>query len=111
MNLTNILISPPAAFLIFLAFFGGLYWFGSRMAPKLKKVGDKLSAYACGEDMPVQKIQTGYRLFFSVALFFTMMHVSVLVVATTPHGSLALIGLFYLLMIFLSVMALITRTE
>jgi NADH-quinone oxidoreductase subunit A len=111
MNLTNILISPPVAFLIFLAFFGGVYWLGSQMAPKLKKVGGKLATYACGEDMPGQKIPTGYKLFFSIALFFTMMHVSVLVVATAPHGALALIALFYLLMIFLSVMALITRTE
>ena len=52
-----------------------------------------------------------YKLFFYAALFFTMMHVAALVIATIPGGSpvLALAGLVYLVMIVLSITALILR--
>jgi NADH-quinone oxidoreductase subunit A len=106
----DVLVSPPIAFLIFLALFYLLYWLGSLMAPKLKNVGGKLTSYACGEDVPGVKVQFGYRLFFFIALFFTMMHVAALVVATLPAGPIVIFGLCYLGMIFLSVLALITRS-
>ena len=109
MRFEDILLSPPVTVLLFLAVFGMVYWLGSRFAPQFVKVGGKTATYSCGEDLPASKIQVSYRLFFYVALFFTIMHVAVLVVATIPSGSLALIGLIYLVMIFLSVLALITR--
>jgi hypothetical protein len=39
------------------------------------------------------------------------MHVAALVVATLPSGPIAYLGLFYLGMIFLAVLALITRNQ
>jgi NADH-quinone oxidoreductase subunit A len=105
----GILLSPPVAFLVFLAAALGLYALGRGMAPKLTKAGGKLTTYACGEDIPGVKVQFGYRLFFFVALFFTMMHVAALVIATVPAGKIVFFALFYLVMIFLSVMALVTR--
>jgi NADH-quinone oxidoreductase subunit A len=108
-NVYDILLSPPIAFVIFLVFFYILYMLGGLVAPKVKKEGGKLATYACGEDVPGSKIQFGYRLFFFIALFFTMMHVAALVVATLPRGPLVFLGVFYLGMIFLSVLALITR--
>jgi hypothetical protein len=80
------------------------------MAPKLKKTGGKLATYACGEDLPGIKIQFGYRLFFFIALFFTMMHVAALVIATIPGGKIVFFGIIYLLMISLSITALVTRS-
>jgi membrane protein implicated in regulation of membrane protease activity len=109
MNAIDILLSPPIAFIIFLALFYLLYWVGSRIAPQGSKTGGKLTSYACGEDIPGVKIQFGYRLFFSIALFFTMMHVAALVIATVPTGTILIFGLFYLGMIFVSVLSLITR--
>lgn len=106
----GILLSPPVAFFVFLAAALGLYALGRRMAPPLTKVGGKLTTYACGEDLPGFKFQFGYRLFFFIALFFTMMHVSALVIATVPSGKILFFAVFYLLMIFLSIMALITRS-
>ena len=106
----DILLSPPIAFIIFLALFYLLYGLGSLMAPKVNKAGGKLASYACGEDIPGQKVQFGYRLFFFIALFFTMMHVAALVVATVPAGPIVVFGMAYLGMIFLSVLALITRS-
>lgn len=108
-NWMEIFLSPPLAFLVFLAIFYVIYFLAGRLAPKLNAVGGKLKSYACGEDIPGSKVQFGYRLFFFIALFFTMMHVAALVVATLPAGPIAYFGLFYLGMIFLSVAALITR--
>ncbi|MEO0225533.1 MAG: hypothetical protein ABIL05_01125 [candidate division WOR-3 bacterium] len=105
----DILIAPPIAFIIFLGIFYLIYGLGSLIAPKFKKTPGKSATYVCGEDIPGTKVQFGYRLFFYVALFFTMMHVAALVVATIPSGKVALFGIFYLAMIFLSVVALITR--
>jgi NADH-quinone oxidoreductase subunit A len=106
---TEILLSPPLAFLVFLAIFYIIYFLAGRLAPKVSDVGGKLKSYACGEDIPGSKVQFGYRLFFFIALFFTMMHVAALVVATLPSGPIAYFGLFYLGMIFLAVAALVTR--
>ncbi len=108
-HLAEILLSPPLAFLVFLAVFTILYFLAGRLAPKLNPSGGKLKSYACGEDIPGAKMQFGYRLFFFIALFFTMMHVAALVVATLPSGPVAYFGIFYLGMIFLSIAALVTR--
>ena len=106
----NFLLSPPVAFVLILAVSGLLYLLGKRMAPKLTNTGGKLASYACGEDMPGTKIQFGYRLFFFVALFFTIMHVAALVIATAPAGKIALFAVLYLAVVFLSILALITRS-
>jgi NADH-quinone oxidoreductase subunit A len=104
------LISPPVAFVLFLLFAFLIYLLGKRMAPRLKKVGGKLTTYACGEDIPGAKVQFGYRLFFFIALFFTIMHVATLMIATVPSGKLAIFAVLYLAVIFLSIMALVTRS-
>ena len=107
----NMLLTPLAGFVLFGAAAYGLYRLGDLIAPKLKDEGGKLAQYACGEDMPAQKFQLSYKLFFYAALFFTMMHVAALVVATIPAGIpvLAVAGLVYLAMIVLSITALILR--
>jgi NADH-quinone oxidoreductase subunit A len=109
MSFPDILLSPPIVFLIFLAASFLVYGLGGLMKPKSQDVGGKLDPYACGEDMPDNPIKVNYRLFFYIALFFTIMHVSVLVVATVPSSALALLAVPYLLMISLSVAALVTR--
>jgi len=109
MRFPDILLSLPVVFLIFLGFYCILYWLGGQMAPKANSIGGKLDTYSCGEEMPIPPVKISFRLFFYIALFFTMMHVAVLVVATIPSGPLAWLGIAYLMMIFLSVMALITR--
>ena len=106
----GVFLSPPVAFFVFLAAAFAIYRLGQGMAPKLTKTGGKLTTYACGEDIPGVKIQFGYRLFFFIALFFTIMHVSALVIATVPSGKIIFFAVFYLLMIFLSIMALVTRS-
>jgi len=111
MNGLRFLLSPPVAFLIFLAVALLVTAVARGMAPKPRKVGGKLATYACGENLPGIKIQFGYRLFFFIALFFTMMHVAALVIATAPAGKIAFFAIIYLAMIFLSIMALVTRSR
>ena len=106
----EILLSPPVAFVIFLGAAFLLYGLGKAMGPKLTKVGGKLETYACGENIPGVKVQFGYRLFFFVALFFTIMHVAALMIATVPTGKIVLFAVLYLAVIFLSIMALVTRS-
>ncbi len=107
----NILLTPLAGFVLFTGVAYLIYRTGDLLAPRLKGSGAKLDAYACGEPVPNRKWHVGYRLFFYAALFFTMMHVAALVIATIPGGSLAfaLLGIVYLLMITLSIMALILK--
>jgi NADH:ubiquinone oxidoreductase subunit 3 (subunit A) len=110
MTALNILLSLPVAFLLFLAIAWLVYLLGKRMAPKLNGVGGKLTTYACGEDIPGVKVQFGYRLFFFIALFFTIMHVATLMIATVPGGKIVWFAVLYLAVIFLSIMALVTRS-
>ena len=110
MTAFHILLSLPVAFVLFLAIAGLVYLLGKRMAPKLNRVGGKLTTYACGEDIPGVKIQFGYRLFFFIALFFTIMHVATLMIATVPGGKIAWFAVLYLAVIFLSIIALVTRS-
>jgi NADH-quinone oxidoreductase subunit A len=110
MTALNILLSLPVAFVLFLAIAGLVYLLGKRMAPKLSRVGGKLTTYACGEDIPGVKVQFGYRLFFFIALFFTIMHVATLMIATVPGGKIVWFAVLYLAVIFLSIMALVTRS-
>jgi NADH-quinone oxidoreductase subunit A len=98
------------AFLLFTGIAALIYLLGKRMAPKLNKAGGKLTTYACGEDIPGVKIQFGYRLFFFIALFFTIMHVAALMIATVPAGKIVWFAVLYLAVIFLSIMALVTRS-
>jgi NADH-quinone oxidoreductase subunit A len=104
------LISPPVAFVLYLFVVFLVYLLGKRMAPKANKVGGKLTTYACGEDIPGVKVQFGYRLFFFIALFFTIMHVATLMIATVPSGKIVIFAVLYLAVIFLSIMALVTRS-
>jgi NADH-quinone oxidoreductase subunit A len=105
----DFLISPPVAFVLFLGVAGLVYLLGKRMAPKLDRTGGKLTSYACGEDIPGTKVQFGYRLFFFIALFFTIMHVAALMIATVPAGKIVWFAVLYLAVIFLAIMALVTR--
>ncbi|OGS20113.1 MAG: hypothetical protein A2252_11220 [Elusimicrobia bacterium RIFOXYA2_FULL_39_19] len=103
------LLSPIAGFIIFLTFFYGIYLLAGLVKAKGRDFKGKLKAYACGEDINSIKIQVGYEFFFLFAIFFTIMHVTVLVIATLPSGPIIYFGIFYLVMIFVSVLALLLR--
>ncbi|MCL5674686.1 MAG: hypothetical protein M1501_02930 [Candidatus Omnitrophica bacterium] len=107
-NSIKILLSPPLAFLFFLCVSAGIYKIAGKFSAKGKPSQGKLKTYVGGEDIQGYKIQFGYKSFFFVAIFFTMIEVSTLVIATI-HSRFVLLGMFYLAMIFLAIFALITR--
>ena len=104
-----ILLSPPIAFLLFMLVGYGLYALGDRMAgvpvPDADPQNDvmKTEAYACGNEYEAQRFQFGYEKFFISALFFTVMHVAIMTIATVPSGTGAYKAILYLAVIALSI--------
>ncbi|HNX30845.1 MAG TPA: hypothetical protein PKM35_04515 [Holophaga sp.] len=108
MDLT-ILLSPPIAFLLFMLGGYGLYALGRGMAGKPVPDADprndvmKGEPYACGQEYQAQHFQFGYQKFFIAALFFTVMHVAIMAIATVPSGPAAYKGILYLAVISVSI--------
>ncbi|NLW47021.1 MAG: hypothetical protein GXY86_06760 [Firmicutes bacterium] len=100
---------PPVAFMIFFTLGSLIYFSGSRLAAKGKKSGEKKTQYACGEDVPAQRVQPDYSAFFPFALFFSIIHVTALIMATLPSGKNALIGVLYLAGVAISLFTLMSR--
>ena len=88
MSPIDLLVSPPILFLLMLAAGLLVYAWAGRVAPPFHPTGAKAQAYTGGETLPGQTYQPGYQ-FFHAALFFTMLHIAALVVATAPPESLS----------------------
>ena len=100
------LLASP--FILFAAMVGVgwlLYLWSARVAPPFRPTGGKAKAYTGGEDLPGQAYQPGYQ-FFHVALFFTLMHVAAIVVATAPGGVVPWAAFVYLGLVALAVVVL-----
>jgi NADH:ubiquinone oxidoreductase subunit 3 (subunit A) len=105
MNL-SILLSPPVAFLICLVLSAALYGLGRLVEEKGKPSAGKYEPYACGEEYHAVKTEFGYKRFYVAAIFFTIMHVAALTIATMPSGSGAFRALVYLVVIAASISCL-----
>ncbi|WP_424244035.1 NADH-quinone oxidoreductase subunit A [Elusimicrobium posterum] len=86
----NIFLYPP---IIFAVAFIGIWLFSkltSNFSPrKPSKPKGKFDAYACGEDYTEKKIEPDYKMFFPFAIFFTVLHVAGLMIATLAAASTA----------------------
>lgn len=60
-----------------------LYLIGTVVAPRVKKTGDKLAPYACGEDLPADKLQINAEEFFVYATYFLIFDVVAFLLATS----------------------------
>ena len=105
----EILLFPPVAFSIFLLVAGLLYLSGSLLAAKGQPSAGKRKQYACGEDVPAQRLQPNYEIFFPFALFFTIIHVTALILSTLPAGNIALLGILYMGGVAISLYTLVVR--
>jgi NADH:ubiquinone oxidoreductase subunit 3 (subunit A) len=86
----NILMLPPITFLIVLAVVLFQVYTLSLLALKSNSIAPgKTKAYACGEDVPCHRANPEFGQFFSFALFFTIMHVVALMMATLPPGKMS----------------------
>ncbi|MFA5143086.1 MAG: hypothetical protein WC522_02795 [Candidatus Omnitrophota bacterium] len=100
MTLNDILLTPPAAFVITLA--GMLIFLKllSALSYKSKTHGEGAEkSYACGEEPPVNMVQPDYSQFFPFAFFFTLLHVFTLTIATVP---LVTVGSFVIAVIYIT---------
>lgn len=104
----EILLAPPAAFVIYLALTGLLSGLGRVMAGPGQASPEKASTYASGEEAPTTAAVPGYRPFFVVALFFAVLHLGVLVLGSTSIDSdLGSVTGIYLAGLILALLALI----
>lgn len=102
----SILLSPPVAFIACFLISLGIYGLGRLVEEKGSPSKGKYEPYACGEQFPAEKLHFGYRKFYIAAIFFTIMHVAVLTIATVPGGASAYRALVYLVAIAASISCL-----
>ncbi|MSP12322.1 MAG: hypothetical protein EXR62_05120 [Chloroflexi bacterium] len=94
------LLSPPAAFLIYLVLATVLSGLGRILAGPGQPSALKSSTYASGEAPPAYMAAPGYRPFFVIALFFAVLHLGVLMLGTgnlAPLSGVYLVGLMVVL--------------
>ncbi len=109
MDESGFLLYPPVAFAIFTLLGLLLLALGSKMAAQGQSHRDKHTMYMCGEDVPAVKVHPDYGAFFPFALFFTIIHVTALIMATLPAGNIALLGILYMTGVALSLYTLMVR--
>jgi len=94
------LLSPPIAFVIYLALAALLSGLGKRFAASSPETPFKFTTYGSGEAAPTRAAAPGYRTFFVIALFFAVLHLGTLMIGTSdlqPTSALYLIGLALIL--------------
>jgi NADH:ubiquinone oxidoreductase subunit 3 (subunit A) len=102
--MADTLLSPLFAFVIYGALVGILSLAGKGVSIRGKVSHVKTSSYASGEEQDTEPAAPGYRPFFVVALFFAVLHLGVLMLATS---GLAPVSLVYLGGLMLALLALI----
>ncbi len=102
----DLLLTPPAAFLIVLAVSWLILVTSHFLSCKPNIAEGSRKSYACGEDDYDNMAQPDYSQFFVFAFFFTLAHVAVLIMATVPKSALDVVLLSFLYMVVV-VMALV----
>ncbi|MBK9052855.1 MAG: hypothetical protein IPL78_18650 [Chloroflexi bacterium] len=90
------ILTPPIAFLFYLLLVAILTGVGRMLAGAVKPNGAKTETYGSGESGPTAAAAPGYRPFFTIALFFAVLHLGILMLASsglTPISGLYLLGL------------------
>jgi NADH:ubiquinone oxidoreductase subunit 3 (subunit A) len=101
----NFLFYPPIAFVIYLLLVGVISLAGRLLSAKSGPQNPyKIGAYASGEAHSPDLSAPGYRQFFTVGLFFAVLHLGIL---TAGSGGLTLTTGIYLVGLVLVLLALI----
>jgi len=83
----SFLLTPPLAFMVLALVVALELWSFGFISARGKDRPGKNKPYACGEDITHHRAQPDYSQFFSIAFFFTIMHVVVMIIATVPAAS------------------------
>jgi len=105
MTTADILTSPFVIFGIAVAIGYVIFLWSRTVAPASVGGINKQMPYVGGEAAEAQNFQPGYQ-FFYVALFFTLIHVAALVLATMPPNILPVGAMGYLGVVAVAVMIL-----
>ncbi len=105
MTIADVLTSPFVIFGVAIAVGYVLYFWSRTIAPTSTVTVNKVMPYVGGEAAEAQTYQPGYQ-FFYVALFFTLVHVAALVLATMPPIVLPWAAIVYLALVGVAVMIL-----
>lgn len=100
----DFLLYAPVAFLIYVVLVAALSGMARGLASPANPSALKSSSYASGEAAPGSQAAPGYRQFFTVALFFAVLHLGVLMAGS---GGLTLVNAAYLVGLILALVALI----
>lgn len=100
----DILLAPPLALAIYLGLMAMLSLGARALAARSRETAFKTSAYASGEAAPTRAGAQGYSRFFTIALFFAILHLGVLMLAT---GGLSWLVGIYLVGLMLALVALV----
>jgi NADH-quinone oxidoreductase subunit A len=85
----NTILVPPLAFIIVLIATMLISDLLSKLSFKAKKGEDaSTTSYSCGEEGLTPLIQPDYSQFFPFAYFFTILHVTALIITTIPLETL-----------------------
>jgi NADH:ubiquinone oxidoreductase subunit 3 (subunit A) len=99
--MNNILLSPPFAFLVYLLLAALLLALGRLLAGPQTPNAAKSSLYSGGEEAPLAaNTGPGYRPFFTIALFFAILHLGVLMLGSSSlnwMSGIYLVGLIFAL--------------
>ena len=98
----DLIFAPPTAFLIYMAIAMLIARLGRALAGPEKPNPRKASQIAGGEPVSGKMAAPGYRPFFLIALFFALLHLGVLLLATADSWAaiIYLVGLVCSLMVF-----------
>ena len=104
----SVMLTPPVALLAYIGLVALLFGFGRLLAPAARPSAAQSSLYAGGEVAATSKAAPGYRRFFVVALFFAVLHLGAMVLATAAMaGGLALVpAIGTMLLVYLGGLAL-----
>lgn len=102
--MTELLLSPFIAFVVYSLVAAALSGLGRLFAARGQETPFKSDAYASGEDHDPLPAAPGYRQFFVIALFFAVLHLGVIMVGSSDLSNVTLV---YLLGLILALIALI----
>lgn len=102
--MTQLILTPPIAFVIYLVLVGILSGIGRLLAGPERPNSIKSSTYSGGETLPGRTGAPGYRPYFIIALFFAILHLGVLMLGSSDLSPVAAV---YLAGLLLALIALI----
>jgi len=106
LEMQEILLSIPFGLFIAVLLAASLYWWGGRISAKGRPSDAKIASYACGEELPSEKLQVNLQRFFVYAVYFMIFDILAFMLATSL-ASPGRLPAAYALVLFLAIAMLL----